>query len=63
MHVLTLLLFLCATILQPELAFGSKGRSASAGRPRISGGTPVVFDVEIVGLPGKEVELIDLIGD
>jgi len=46
-----------------ELAFGPKGRPASAGKPRIPGNAEVVFDVEIVGLPGKEPELIDLIGD
>jgi peptidylprolyl isomerase len=38
-------------------------RPASAGKPRIPGGVEVVFDVEICGLPGKEPELIDLIGD
>ena len=46
-----------------ELAFGPKGRPASAGKPRIPPNAEVVFDVEIVGLPGKEPELIDLIGD
>jgi len=46
-----------------ELAFGPKGRPASAGKPRIPGNAEVIFDVEIVGLPGKEPELIDLIGD
>ena len=46
-----------------ELAFGPKGRPASAGKPRIPGNAEVVFEVEIVGLPGKEPELIELIGD
>mmetsp|Transcript_4397 Transcript_4397/g.9796 ORF Transcript_4397/g.9796 Transcript_4397/m.9796 type:complete len:203 (+) Transcript_4397:111-719(+) len=46
-----------------DLAFGSKGRPASAGKPRIPGGATIVFDVEMVGLPGKEQELIELIGD
>jgi len=46
-----------------KLAFGPKGRPASAGKPRIPGDATVVFDVEMVGLPGKEPELIDLIGD
>lgn len=46
-----------------DLAFGKKGRSASAGKPRIPGDAVVVFEVEMVGLPGKEVELIELIGD
>lgn len=46
-----------------ELAFGPKGRPASAGKPRIPSNAEVVFEVEIVGLPGKEPELIELIGD
>ena len=43
--------------------FAFISRPASAGKPRIPGNAEVVFDVEIVGLPGKEPELIDLIGD
>jgi len=46
-----------------ELAFGPKGRPASAGKPRIPGNAEVVFEVEIVGFPGKEPELIELIGE
>mmetsp|Transcript_10498 Transcript_10498/g.14743 ORF Transcript_10498/g.14743 Transcript_10498/m.14743 type:complete len:194 (+) Transcript_10498:109-690(+) len=46
-----------------ELAFGPKGRPASAGKARIPANAPITFEVEIVGLPGKEPELIDLIGD
>ena len=46
-----------------DLAFGKKGRPASAGKPRIPADAEIVFDVEIVGLPGKEQELIELIGD
>ena len=46
-----------------ELAFGSKGRPASAGKPRIPPNSEIVFDVEMVGVPGKEPELIELIGD
>jgi peptidylprolyl isomerase len=45
------------------LAFGPKGRPAAPGKPRIPGDVPVEFDVEMVGLPGKEQELIELIGD
>jgi len=45
-----------------QLAFGSKGRPASAGKPRIPADAEIVFDVEMVGLPGKEPELIELIG-
>ena len=50
-------------LFQGELAFGPKGRSASAGKPRIPGNAEVVFEVEVVSLPGKEPELIELIGD
>eukprot|EP00429_Kryptoperidinium_foliaceum_P053840 CAMPEP_0176080660 /NCGR_PEP_ID=MMETSP0120_2-20121206/40347_1 /TAXON_ID=160619 /ORGANISM="Kryptoperidinium foliaceum, Strain CCMP 1326" /LENGTH=182 /DNA_ID=CAMNT_0017414427 /DNA_START=37 /DNA_END=585 /DNA_ORIENTATION=+ len=46
-----------------ELAFGKKGRPASAGKPRIPADATIIFEVEIVGLPGKEPELIELIGD
>jgi peptidylprolyl isomerase len=49
--------------LQGDLAFGKKGRPASAGKPRIPSDVVVVFEVEMVGLPGKEPELIELIGD
>jgi peptidylprolyl isomerase len=48
---------------QPSMAFGKKGRPSSAGKPRIPGDSVITFDVEIVGLPGKEPELIELIGD
>ena len=56
-------LFLFFRNVQSELAFGSKGRPASAGKPRIPGNAIITFDVEMVGLPGKEPELIELIGD
>jgi len=46
-----------------NLAFGAKGRPASAGKPRIPANAEIIFDVEMVGLPGKEPELIELIGD
>jgi len=46
-----------------NLAFGPKGRPSSAGKPRIPSNATIQFDVEMVGLPGKEPELIDLIGD
>ena len=48
---------------QGDLAFGKKGRPASAGKPRIPADATIVFEIEMVGLPGKEPELIDLIGD
>jgi len=50
-------------LAQGNLAFGSKGRPASAGKPRIPANAEIVFEVEMVGLPGKEPELIELIGD
>jgi hypothetical protein len=48
---------------QGNLAFGAKGRPASAGKPRIPANCEIIFEVEMVGLPGKEPELIELIGD
>jgi len=45
------------------MGFGSKGRPASAGKPRIPGDAILTFEIEMVGLPGKEQELIDIIGD
>lgn len=60
LHKPHLILFLLS---QGKLAFGDKGRPASAGKPRIPANAEIVFDVEIVGLPGKEQELIELIGD
>lgn len=46
-----------------KLAFGPKGRPASAGKPRIPSDATITFDIEMVTLPGKEQELIELIGD
>eukprot|EP00815_Leptocylindrus_aporus_P008640 CAMPEP_0116065254 /NCGR_PEP_ID=MMETSP0322-20121206/9638_1 /TAXON_ID=163516 /ORGANISM="Leptocylindrus danicus var. apora, Strain B651" /LENGTH=200 /DNA_ID=CAMNT_0003551503 /DNA_START=74 /DNA_END=676 /DNA_ORIENTATION=+ len=46
-----------------DLAFGKKGRPASAGKPRIPADATIAYEVEMVGLPGKEPELIELIGD
>ena len=48
---------------QGPLAFGAKGRPSSAGKPRIPANAEITFEVEMVGLPGKELELIELIGD
>ncbi|KAG7355060.1 FKBP-type peptidylprolyl isomerase [Nitzschia inconspicua] len=50
-------------VIPGSLAFGPKGRPASAGKPRIPPDAEITFDVEMVGLPGKEPELIELIGD
>lgn len=46
-----------------DLAFGKKGRSASPGKGRIPPDATVTYLLEIVSLPGKEEELIDVIGD
>mmetsp|Transcript_1144 Transcript_1144/g.1550 ORF Transcript_1144/g.1550 Transcript_1144/m.1550 type:complete len:227 (-) Transcript_1144:127-807(-) len=44
----------------PKLGFGPKGKPAAPGRPRIPGDVILKFEVEIVGFPGKEEDLIDL---
>lgn len=46
-----------------KLAFGPKGRPASPGKPRIPGDAIIAFDITMESLPGKEKELIELIGD
>lgn len=43
-----------------ELAFGKKGRGASPGKPRIPPMATVEYDLTLVGLPGREPEIIDL---
>jgi len=49
--------------IPPSMAFGAKGRPSSAGKPRIPSNATILFDIKMVGLPGREEELIDLIGD
>eukprot|EP00540_Astrosyne_radiata_P015753 CAMPEP_0116845640 /NCGR_PEP_ID=MMETSP0418-20121206/13384_1 /TAXON_ID=1158023 /ORGANISM="Astrosyne radiata, Strain 13vi08-1A" /LENGTH=194 /DNA_ID=CAMNT_0004476783 /DNA_START=83 /DNA_END=667 /DNA_ORIENTATION=+ len=46
-----------------ELAFGEKGRPASPGKPRIPANADITFEVKLETLPGKEEELIEIIGD
>jgi len=46
-----------------NLAFGPKGRPSSAGKPRVPSNATVIFEIEMVSLPGLEPELIDIIGD
>lgn len=41
------------------LGFGEKGRSPSPGKPRIPPNATLVYEVQLVGLPGKEGELFD----
>lgn len=43
----------------PELGFGTKGRSASPGKPRIPGTAVLDLTLELVAVPGKDEELID----
>jgi hypothetical protein len=44
-----------------EFAFGKKGRPASPGKPRIPPMATVEYDLQLVALPGREVEIIDLL--
>jgi len=46
-----------------SMAFGNKGRPASPGKPRIPGDAIIEFDITLESLPGKEQELIELIGE
>eukprot|EP00170_Pyropia_yezoensis_P000259 contig_1672_g260 len=48
--------------IPPALAFGSKGRRASAGKPSIPAGAYVTYTVEMTELPGKQVELLEVTG-
>jgi len=43
----------------PELGFGKAGRSASPGKPRISGDTVLDFTLELVAVPGKDEEILE----
>jgi len=49
-------------VVPPELGFGSKGRSASPGKPRIPGTAVLDFTLEMVAVPGKDEELLDVTG-
>jgi peptidylprolyl isomerase len=46
-----------------NLAFGQAGRGASPGKPRIAPMATVEYVLELAGLPGKEVDLMEVIGD
>eukprot|EP00639_Heterosigma_akashiwo_P003750 CAMPEP_0194577850 /NCGR_PEP_ID=MMETSP0292-20121207/12477_1 /TAXON_ID=39354 /ORGANISM="Heterosigma akashiwo, Strain CCMP2393" /LENGTH=175 /DNA_ID=CAMNT_0039430335 /DNA_START=181 /DNA_END=708 /DNA_ORIENTATION=+ len=46
-----------------KLGFGPNGRPASPGKPRIPGTAELDFELELTGLPGKEIEIIDLQDD
>lgn len=46
-----------------SLAFGDKGRRASAGKPSIPGGATVFYDLLVESIPGRMQELIEISGD
>ena len=46
----------------PTMGFGTKGRSASPGKPRIPGDAILDFRLELVAVPGKDEEIIDVNG-
>lgn len=48
--------------IPPQLAFGKKGRRASAGKPAIPPDAVVQYKLEVVGIPGKEEELLEVTG-
>lgn len=48
--------------LPPSLAFGKKGRRASAGKPSIPPDAQIDFTLELSSIPGKEDELLEVVG-
>lgn len=48
-------------VIPGELAFGPKGRPASAGKPRIPSNANLEYELSIVGFPGFEGDLIDTV--
>jgi len=46
-------------VIPGNLAFGPKGRPATAGKPRIPSNAELQYDISIVGFPGFEGDLID----
>jgi peptidylprolyl isomerase len=49
-------------IVPADLAFGPKGRRASAGKPSIPPGSTINFTLTVTSLPGKEDELLEVTG-
>ena len=43
-----------------NLGFGEKGRSASPGKPRIPSDSELDFVLELVAVPGKDEEILEL---
>ena len=46
----------------PALGFGTKGRSSSPGKPRISGDAILQFTLALDAVPGKDEEIIEANG-
>jgi len=46
----------------PQLGFGTKGRSSSPGKPRISGDAILKFTLVLDTVPGKDEEIIEAVG-
>lgn len=46
-----------------DLAFGSKGRRASAGKPSIPPNATLNYTLELTTIPGKEKELLETFDD
>ena len=46
----------------PALGLGSKGRQASAGKPRIAGDAILSFTLLLDSVPGKEEDIIEVNG-
>lgn len=45
-----------------KMGFGEKGKSASPGKPRIPANADLDFVVELVAVPGKDEEIIEVTG-
>lgn len=48
--------------IPPELGFGKEGRKASPGKPRIAGTAILDFTLELVAVPGKDDEILEMNG-
>jgi len=46
-------------VIPGDLAFGAKGRPASAGKPRIPANAELTYELSIVAFPGFEGDLLD----
>lgn len=50
-------------VIPGDLAFGKKGRRASAGKPSIPPNATVTYTLELTTIPGKEPELLESLDD